>query len=131
VGVILHEHPADLYDRVGVGSDAEVDGVGSALARKMDTVGRVTKITASAELVVGRQGVISTGSRTTPDETVAQRKAAPVRPEFGFMTYDREEIWASHDDLVETIAHIVAPVALLKSVEIVRLLLPCYIWRHG
>lgn len=134
VGVILHEHPADLYDRVGVGSDTEVDGVGSALARKMDTVGRITKITAPAELVVGRQGVISTGSRTAPDETVAQRKASPMRPEFGFMTKDGEEVRASHNDLVEIIANIVAPVSLLKSVEIVprrAVALMLLYWRHG
>lgn len=92
VRMVFHHEPADLHDAIAVTANAEVNGIGGAILRKVRTVGGVSEIAALAEFLVGRCDALVSRSRAVPGETIAERKTTPMRPHLGLVPRCRKEI---------------------------------------
>lgn len=52
--VVFNSHPAHLHDAIAVATNAEVNGIGSPIRRKVRAAAGVTEIAALPELLVRR-----------------------------------------------------------------------------
>jgi hypothetical protein len=90
--MVLHHNPANLDNAFLVTTDAEVHSIRRAILRQVRAVAGVTKVAALSEFPFRRRHAFIAGRGAVTGKAIAQRKATPVRPQFGIMSNGRKEV---------------------------------------
>ncbi len=95
--VIFDANPAHLHDAIVIAADTEVHSIGRTVLRKMRAVAGVAEIAALPEFLVGRCYALVSRGGAVPGETIAEREASAMRPQFGIVSNRRKEIRTSQE----------------------------------